>query len=401
MCTGTIYRMTRCGHFIVGHTSKCRRYEITNPLQKAGERKVIPEPPGEPCPELHSGNNNKPVSVVSIEDSCASCMPRAQQWAITYGNRWVAEEMGKCVDEFLANGDRLAAASLRDRVMKVDQCAQEQLTTIDWSIIPAPEPVYPPSWTVEDDRGLSAAWIGYRLVWGNQESLREQRQLYEEEVKRRREQEEIKRWRTQEEAERRRKQEGDEEEDESENDDKETNRDGQRISKDNKRPRDAGTNNNEEPPKGGSSVMGYLFSEDLVSDDQDQPSGKDSRSAHSHRHHPQLRKQKDREALGEAEFFSFSNLDEDDDGRDDSYHIDDQNDDDDVDDIWMRISSEQPRDSRTAMNGSFPDHPRRSSQRTPDVARANRNKRLLTQAVRGIGTRYDLKPFIPSQHQQR
>ncbi|KAK7958270.1 hypothetical protein PG996_010290 [Apiospora saccharicola] len=398
MCTGTIYRMARCGHFIVAHTSKCRRYQIKNfinPPKGPGKHGVIPEPPDEPCPELYSGSNNEPVSIGLIEDSCASCMPRAQQWATIYGNLWMT-------DEYLSEGDGK---------VKLDRSTQEQLTTIDWNIIPAPEPVYPPSWTVEDDRGLSAAWVGCLLVWDDQESLREARegwQLHQEKSEmQRKEEEERQREREKNKNEKLGQEEPCAGRSTGEKEDKpeyhgEKEEDMQTIVKDSNLPRDPGVNNNEAPPSVGSSTIGYLIADNISHGDQDQPSGTDSRSTHSHRHHPQLRKQKGREALGRAEFFSFSNLDEEDDGREDSdsYHIDDQNNDD-GDDIWLRIASEQPRDSTTTADGYFPDHSPRNSQWAPDAAHANRSKRFSTQAVRGTGKRYDLKPFILSQHQQR
>lgn len=435
MCTGTIYRMTRCGHFIVSYTSHCRRYHIANPPPKRpGKHTIMLEPPKEPCPKLHSGND-KPVSVVSIEDSCATCMPRAQQWDATYFQRWMGKEIKKRAATELAEGDQLAPAVARDDLLKIDKCTQDRLGAIEWSIIPASEPVYPPSRTVEDDRGLSAAWIGFWHVWGDEEFLQEQQQLYEEEVERRRKEQVKKRrekavekQRGQEAVERPREQEGDKE-DESDYDDEEESRD--------------------EHSDAGSSIGGYLFSDEFVHGDQDQSSG---------RPHPQLRKQKGREALGGAEFFSFATLDEDDghdesyhiddkhyddgddmwmrisseqprthypqlrkqrgretlgeaesssfatldedDRRDDAYHVDDKNDDD-LDDVWLRISSEQPRDNRTTTTGFSPNHSHGNSQATPDVTQVNRSKRFSTQAVQGSGKRFDLKPFIPSQHQQR
>ncbi|KAK8127556.1 hypothetical protein PG984_008664 [Apiospora sp. TS-2023a] len=367
--------MTRCGHFIVCYTSHCRRYQITNPPEspdeEPDEKQTVPEPPEDPCPELFNvaKNRSKPVSVVSIEDSCASCQPRVNQARITRHHLNMTDRVRRRIYEFQNQGDRLAIAAHRDNLLQLERCTRKQSTMVDWSIIPAPEPVFPPSWTVEDDQGLSAAWIGCCLVWDDQESLQKELELYKKALEKQRKEEE----------ERQREQEKK----------KKKNWDENNLVL-------VGANNNVEPPSAGSSIIDFASSEEFVYGDQDRPSGTDPRSAQLHRHHPQLRKQKGREVLGEVEFFSFSNLDEDD-GREDSYHIDNQNDDD-SEDIWLRIASEQPRENRTT-NGYFPGHSRGNSHWTPGVARANQSKRFSTQAVRGSGKRYDLKPFIPSQHQ--
>ncbi|KAK8090859.1 hypothetical protein PG994_000364 [Apiospora phragmitis] len=321
MCIGKIYRMTRCNHSIAHYTSHCRRYQCLNPPTTPAEGLVIPEPLDEPCPHLHSGDNdNEPVAVVPIDDSCARCMPRMKRWEINRQKARCVKAINDCVEEYWRKGDRLGAATERDRLNKLNRGAEEEIAAIDWSIIPAPELVYPPCWTVEDDRGLSAAWIGRQLVWDNKESLRELQQLYkkEEEKQRQHEEEEV------------------EEELEYDEEEEEV----QTILKDDD---DYSSYSSYEETR-----TGYHISEDEYGD-QDLRSGSDPQTTYSHRGYPQLRKQRGREVLGESEFLSFSNLKYNDDH--DSYHIDDNDDDD--EDIWLKVGSLPPRDDKTTITG-FP-----------------------------------------------
>ncbi|KAK7956156.1 uncharacterized protein PG986_005378 [Apiospora aurea] len=351
MCTGDIYRMTRCNHCIVHYTSHCRRYQSINPPKTPPMGLLIPEPHDEPCPHFQNSIiDNKPVVAVPIDDSCASCMPRMQEWKIICHKLHLKDIVNDRVQECMDNGDHLGVAMERGRLIKLDNGASEQIAAIDWSIIPALDPVYPPSWTVEDDRSLSAAWIGRQLVWADEETLRELRQQFQKEEEKRRQQDE-------------------EDEDELEFDEDE---DEETILQDNPRPRDAGTDDDDDYScYSAETRTGYHLSEDEFGD-QDPRSGGDTRATHSNRDYPRLRKQKGREVLGDSEFFFFSNLEASNDTHD-SYHIDDED-----DDIWWKAAVAEPRggNDKTTTTGSFPDQSREHSQLAPDVTRANSNKSL-------------------------
>ncbi|KAK6827978.1 hypothetical protein PG987_011319 [Apiospora arundinis] len=365
MCTGTVYHLTRCGHCIAHYSSHCRLYQATHPPQEPKYDTLIPEPHEKPCPEIR-GANDKPAPIVRLDDSCARCMPRVHQWKVEAHKRYLAERVTSQAHEHQLNGDRLAAAVMRNKRLELDRGAQEQIAAIDWSIIPAVEPVFPrPGWTVEDDRGLYAMWIGYQLVWGgDEESLLELRYMYKEHEEKKRQKEEEAR----------------EEVEEEEEDDDDS---------------DYSYYSNSLETR-----TGYHVSENEY-EDQDDQMGRNSRNTQSSHEYPrQLRKQKGREVLGESEFFSFSNLEDSQDGRDEAYHI--ANNEDDDDDIWFRAGQAQPQDGRTTITDSVPERSHINSQWTPNIARpANQSRRTSVQAVRGSKKKYDLRPFIPSQHQTR
>ncbi|KAK8052027.1 hypothetical protein PG993_003412 [Apiospora rasikravindrae] len=373
MCTGNIYRMTRCKHCIVHYTSHCRRYQSINPSKTPSWGLLVPEPHDEPCPHLqNNSNDNKPVMVVPIDDSCASCMPRMQHWSVICRKDHLKDVVKLRIQGCLNKGDDFGAASERDRLIELEKGASGQIAAIDWSIIPALDPVYPPSWTVEDDRSLSAAWIGRQLVWADEETLRELRQQYKKEQE-----------------ERRRRKEEEEEEEELEFDEDE---DEVTVLQDDREPRNAGADEDDDYSYYSAQTRtSYYFSEDDFGD-QGPRSGKDTQTTQSRRDYPRLRKRKGCEVLGNSEFFS-SNLEANNDNHD-AYHID--NEDDDDDDIWWKAATEPPRgDVKTTTTGSFPEHSRQHSQWTPDVARVNQNKRFSIQAVRGSKKKYDLKSYRP------
>ncbi|KAK8106103.1 uncharacterized protein PG998_003425 [Apiospora kogelbergensis] len=371
MCTGTIYDMIRCRHCIVHYTSHCRLYLDAHPPTEPSTNLLIPEPYDDPCPHIKGSNNNEPAVVVRLDDSCAHCMPRVHHWKVDAHKSHMADRVSEQAWERRANGDRLAAAAMRNTRFELDRRAQEQIATIDWSVVPAMEPAFPrSSWTVHDDKKLSAAWFGGELVWADEESLNELRYRYKKyEEKKRREEEE----------------EGEDLDDEVEEVEVEVDEEDDDRSRYSYYSTETRT--------------GYHISSDEF-ENQDRQLGTNSQSSHSSLDRPrQLRKRRRREMLGDTEFFSFSNLEHDpQDDRDESYHIDNDAD----DDIWFRAGSTQPRDGETSTTDSFPKYSRRVSQWTPDVTRAaaNQSKRASAQAVRG-SKKYDLKPFIPSQHQIR